>query len=283
MVLLIRTSIRHSGCCRLTASLLARGAQTLVLLAFACLLGGCLAASSRGTTQVPAAAQPAASGFQDLLDRLGVPYRVPPYGKAILVNVPAFELVAFSDGEPALRSRVIVGTPWHPTPLIETYTSSVRFRPTWRPTPAMVRSGEYKDRIWPPGLKNPLGLAAVRLEPGLLVYLHDTNRRDLFQRDDRALSHGCIRVQRWDELIAWLLDKDVEEVHRLANGRETFDVVTPAVPVLIGYFTIFPDAQGEAARFPDIYGLGTTSHGARRAPENVAAAPAGCLAEPPSG
>jgi hypothetical protein len=206
-------------------------------------------------------APPPSSVFQGHLDRLGVPYRPPARGKAILVNVPAFELVAFEDAAPVLRSRVIVGSPRNPTPLMETYATAVRFRPRWRPTPDMVASGEYKDRIWPPGPKNPLGLAAIRLAPGLLVYLHDTNRRSLFTREDRALSHGCIRVQRWDELIAWLLDTDVAEVHRHANGRRTFDMPTPAVPVTLGYFTTFPDDAGDPVRFEDVYRRGIVASG----------------------
>jgi len=151
---------------------------------------------------------------------------------------------------------VIVGAPWHPTPLLKTYVTAVRFRPRWRPTPAMVRSGEYEDRIWPPGRRNPLGLAAIRLGPGLLVYLHDTNRRGLFERDNRALSHGCIRVQRWDEMVAWVLDMDLAEVRRLAEGRRTFDHPAPPIPVTIGYFTIFPDDDGAAQTFDDIYQRG---------------------------
>ena len=121
----------------------------------------------------------------------------------------------------------------------------------------MIASGEYRDRVWPPGPSNPLGLAAIRLEEGLLVYLHDTNHRELFERDYRALSHGCIRVERWDELIAWLLDLDLDTVHHLANGRVTLDVPTPSVPVILGYFTIFPDDAGSPVRFEDVYRLGS--------------------------
>lgn len=193
------------------------------------------------------------SAFQARLDRFGIPLRLPAAGKAILVNVPAFELIAFEDGEPSLRSRVIVGTPWNPTPLLRTTTATVRFRPTWRPTPSMIATGEYEDRLWPPGERNPLGLAAIRFAGGQLVYLHDTNRRNLFERDERALSHGCIRVQRWDHLIAWLLDWDLADVHRLAHGRQTVDVPTPPVPVIVGYYTTFPDDTGEPRHFPDIY------------------------------
>lgn len=197
---------------------------------------------------------PDISHFQQWLDSNDVPFAVPPTGKAILVNIPAFQLVAFDGGMPVLRSRVIVGTARTQTPIIETFVTAVRFRPTWRPTPDMVASGEYVDGVRPTGPDNPLGLAAVRLEPGLLVYLHDTNRRDLFDQADRALSHGCIRVERWDDLIAWLLDSDLDTVHALADGQRTFDVVTPPVPVFLGYYTAFPDDAGTLHRFVDIYG-----------------------------
>ena len=195
-----------------------------------------------------------ASDFQLALNRHDIALSLPPKGKAIVVNVPAFELIAFEDAEPVLRSRVIAGSWRNPTPLIDTYTSTVRFRPSWRPTPKMVASGEYVDKRWPPGRKNPLGLAAIRLEPGLLVYLHDTNRRNLFEKDMRALSHGCIRVQRWDEVIAWLLDIDLDTVHPYANGRKTFDISTDPVPVMIRYLTTFPGDDRQLEVFDDIYG-----------------------------
>ena len=199
------------------------------------------------------------TSFQDRLDQAGIEYRVPPTGKAILVNIPAFELILFFDGSPVLRSRVIAGAPWHRTPRLKTYVSTVRFRPTWRPTPPMIASGEYQDRVWPPGRNNPLGLAAVRLEPGLLVYLHDTNRRHLFTKENRALSHGCVRVERWAALVAFVLDMDIAEVHRLANGSRTFDAPALPIPVELGYYTRFPGTTGQIITYPDVYGLQSSS------------------------
>ena len=240
-------------------------ARTAVLVLVA-LVGGCATATreppapSASATSPPAAATPdAAATFQARLDRAGVALDLPDDGKAIVVNIPAFELIAFEDAEPVLTSRVIVGTPANPTPVLETYTTKVRFRPTWRPTPAMIESGEYRDRVWPPGEDNPLGLAAVRLEPGLLVYLHDTNRPELFAREDRALSHGCVRVQRWRELVAWLLDWSPERVDRVAQSVGTRDVATPEVPVHLAYFTTFPDPDGGIERYADLYDRGTAT------------------------
>ena len=206
---------------------------------------------ARPTQEQPPA--PTVSQFQSMLDQHAVDFTVPPVGKAILVNIPAFELIAFEDGEPVLRSRTIVGTPWNQTPVMETYASVVRFRPTWRPTPSMVASGEYVDQRVPAGPNNPLGLAAIRLEPGLLIYLHDTNRRHLFGETGRARSHGCVRVEQWDALIAWLLDEEPTTIHAWAEGRRTFDEPAPPVPVILGYYTSFPDEEGRLVEHVDIY------------------------------
>jgi murein L,D-transpeptidase YcbB/YkuD len=237
------------------------GARTLALLVLAGLTAACAtasrpapdAAATPPATATPAAGEDDRSSFQAALDRLGVPLDLPDEGKAIVVNIPAFELVAFEDAEPVLESRVIVGTPHNPTPVLATHTTAVRFRPTWRPTPAMLASGEYEDRVWPPGENNPLGLAAIRLEEGLLIYLHDTNQPALFEREQRALSHGCIRVDRWRALVAWVLDTSPARVERLARGGKTVDVPTPPIPVHLAYLTVFPEGDGGVERHADIY------------------------------
>jgi len=234
---------------------LARSALALLLLA---LVSGCATPSRAPSvaSDPPAAAPVAEPDFEDRLARVGVPLDLPDAGKAIVVNVPAFELIAFEDAEPVFESRVIVGTPDNPTPVLATTTAKVRFRPTWRPTPAMIASGEYEDRVWPPGEDNPLGLAAIRFENDILVYLHDTNRPGLFERETRALSHGCIRVERWRELVAWVLDMPPAEVDRLARGERTVDVATPPIPVYLVYLPRFPDGAGGVERHADIYGVG---------------------------
>lgn len=247
--------------------------RVLLLAGLVLAVAACTGTSSLGEQTRP----PPVSPFQAQLDRSGIPYTVPPVGKAILVNIPAFELVAFEDGMPAFRSKVIIGAPETPTPLLETHTTLVRFRPSWRPTPDMVASGEYPDKVWPAGPGNPLGLAAIRMAPGLLVYLHDTNRRDFFALEYRALSHGCIRVERWDELIAWLLGWPRERVHVFANGRGTVDVKAPRVPVTLGYLTLFPDASGQLVRYRDLYGYGASQVAGRSA---VVIAPQGAYRAP---
>lgn len=180
--------------------------------------------------------------------------RVPVKGKAILVNIPSYELIAFQDGEEVMRSRVIVGTPKDATPQLIAETSVVRFRPNWTPTPDMIEEEGLSPETRPAGKNNPLGLMAIRLDPGLLIYLHGTNSPKLFARDKRALSHGCIRVEDIEEVAAFVLGTSVEEVRRNANGRRTFDMETDGIPVLIRYHTRFPDETGVMRDYADVYG-----------------------------
>ena len=192
---------------------------------------------------------------------------VPKEGPAILVNIPSFELIAFRDGKPVLRSKVIIGTARNRTPIVKTETSVVRFRPTWTPTPTMIREGT-RPGMRSPGRRNPLGLLAVRLAPGMLVYLHGTNKPHLFKRKNRSLSHGCVRVEKWDQVAAFVLNTTIYEVHKHANGRRTFDMGTNSVPVILGYHTKFPDAEGDWQTYRDIYyrngGSRTVTSGSKR-------------------
>ncbi len=234
--------------------------KLFAIAAMAGLLAGC--AANNAAKPLPDAAGRAAAHEVELPELpkpepflwefAGVPRR----GRAILVNIPSYELIAFEDGKPVLRSRVIVGSRRNPTPVMRTETSVVRFRPTWTPTPSMIKNDGIRPGTRPGGRRNPLGLLAVRLEPGMLIYLHGTNKPRLFSRDRRALSHGCVRVEKWDEVAAWVLSTSVDEVHRHANGRRTFDMDTNNVPVILGYFTQFPDAAGEWQTYADIYRRG---------------------------
>ena len=234
------------GCRRNLPAILALGAA-------AC-LAACTPASQTATQPVAhfAADEPAPTPPPMFLDP---PFdRVPIEGKAVYINIPSYELIAFEDGQEVLRSRVIVGSRKDQTPNLTAHTSVVRFRPTWTPTPDMVREEGLSPETRPPGRNNPLGLLAIRLDPGMLIYLHDTNSRKLFDSDKRALSHGCIRVEKWDEVAAFVLGIPVDEVHRHANGRRTFDMDTEGVPVIVRYETRFPDRFGQMQQYADIYG-----------------------------
>lgn len=156
----------------------------------------------------------------------------PAHGKSILVDIPAFELAALQDGVPVFRSRVIVGRAGTPTPELISRLYAVRFNPAWSPTPAMIRN--EGAHYMPPGPQNPLGRILFELDNDQLIYLHDTNDRSLFNRDDRALSHGCVRVEQARQLASWALDVPLTAVDEMISRGSTFSVRLPApIPVLL--------------------------------------------------
>ncbi|MCW5735769.1 MAG: L,D-transpeptidase family protein [Enhydrobacter sp.] len=228
----------------------------IVLLAIA----GTLAAAGCAATDPPPVAAPvtetatdlAPSPYLAMLRDHGIGASIPSRGKFVLVNIPSFELIALEDGVPVLRSRVVVGRPGNTTPEMLSSMFAVRFNPSWTPTPSMVRNEGL--RYMPPGPRNPLGRIMFDLDNEEFIYLHDTNDRTLFNRTQRALSHGCIRVEQVRPLAAWALGVSEKEIDSMIS-RGTHSVALPeAIPVSLAYYTQFPDQNGEIASYADIYG-----------------------------
>ncbi len=228
--------------------MLARILITIVTLPVVAVIA---AACSSNDVPGPQAAASSTAIFADPLAESGI--AVPARGRFILVNIPAFELIAIEDGRQVLRSRVIVGTAETPTPELLSALYAVRFNPSWTPTPAMVR--KEGARPVPPGPRNPLGRILFELDNDEQIYLHDTNDRSLFDRADRALSHGCVRVQRARALAAWALGKSEGDVAQMiyAGATRSVPLSTP-IPVLLAYHTRFPDGSGKMKTYPDVYG-----------------------------
>ena len=187
-----------------------------------------------------------------LLRRSGIEIAVPSAGKFVLVNVPSYELVALQDGEPVLRSRIVVGKPATPTPELVASMVAIRFNPDWTPTPSMVRNEGL--HYMPPGPQNPLGRMMFDLDDDELIYLHDTNEKQLFNRAQRGLSHGCIRVQQARALAAWALGVPEDAIDGMVSRGSTYSVPVPEdIQVALVYYTRFPDEHGDIASYPDIY------------------------------
>lgn len=131
-----------------------------------------------------------------------------------------------------LRSRVIVGRPATPTPELLSSMLSVRFNPAWTPTPQMMR--DEGARYAPPGPNNPLGQILFELDNDLLIFLHDTNDKALFNRAQRALSHGCIRVEQARPLAAWVLGLSPADIEGRIARKNTYSVLLPTpIPVYL--------------------------------------------------
>ncbi len=108
-----------------------------------------------------------------------------------------------------------------------------------------------------PGPKNALGRVKFMFPNKHAVYLHDTPSQSLFDRDARAFSSGCIRVQDPFEFAELLLDQPGWDKNRLlevVESRKTtrVNLQTP-VAVLLLYWTVDTDADGGVTFKPDIY------------------------------
>ena len=184
----------------------------------------------------------------------------------ILVNVPAFRFEAYDDDTLALEMKVIVGAEYKDknTPTFSDMMETVVFRPYWNITPdiqekeigpKIAADPEYMERndleYWnengatrirqKPGPKNSLGLVKFLFPNDFNIYLHDTPERGLFEKDVRAFSHGCIRLEKPAELAQWVLGWDADSVERAMEEEPNNKAVRlkRKIPVFIVYFTAF--------------------------------------------
>jgi L,D-transpeptidase YcbB len=106
------------------------------------------------------------------------------------------------------------------------------------------------------GSGNALGRLKLMLPNRYDIYLHDTNRRSLFQRSYRAFSHGCIRLEKPFALAARLLGGEWDEAKLDAAAgtakNRTLNLPEP-VPVYIVYLTAWMDADGTVQFRDDHY------------------------------
>jgi murein L,D-transpeptidase YcbB/YkuD len=110
-----------------------------------------------------------------------------------------------------------------------------------------------------PGPENALGRAKFVFPNRYAVYLHDTPARSAFAREQRSVSHGCVRLERAIDL-ARLLASDApgwsaDRVDAVLAGQETTEVkLARPVPVTLMYLTAFPVAGGAIQFRQDVYG-----------------------------
>ena len=104
-----------------------------------------------------------------------------------------------------------------------------------------------------PGPRNPLGRMKFLFPNKFSVYLHDTNRRDHFARETRALSAGCIRLEDPESLARLLApENDFTDLLESTENR-TLDLAD-TVAIFIVYQTVWIDDSGRVNFAPDIYG-----------------------------
>ncbi|MHA7128898.1 L,D-transpeptidase family protein [Algoriphagus namhaensis] len=217
-------------------------------------------------------------------------------GPLILVNIANYQL-DFLDGRDTLLSeRVIVGKRYHESPIFTAEMSYIVFSPYWNIPYSITRkeilpkakkdpgyiaaknmeivdnsgnvvnpsSIDWKSKSFPyrirqkPGETNSLGLVKFIFPNNHSVYIHDTPARYLFAREERAMSHGCIRVQNPAELAKMLLknnpgwnDQSIQKA--MTKGEEETVFLKQKIPVVLLYLTFWADATGQGHFRPDIY------------------------------
>lgn len=203
----------------------------------------------------------------------------------VILNIPDFTLKIYDRGATKWQTRVVVGKPSTPTPLLSETMKFITVNPTWNVPPSIIaneylpalrqdpgvleRTGlkieQNKDgtvRIYqPPGDKNALGRIRFNFPNKFLVYQHDTPDKHLFAKDVRAYSHGCMRVQNPDQyaqaLLSIALPKEnytVEKIHKMYGNSEININFPKPIPVHITYQTAFVDDAGNLQTRNDVYG-----------------------------
>jgi murein L,D-transpeptidase YcbB/YkuD len=213
----------------------------------------------------------------------------------LVVNVPDYRLEAIENGRVVMSMRVIVGAADNKTPIFADEMTHVIFSPYWNVPPGIARNETIPRVINDPGFlarnnmevvgpsgqvvdpdsvdwSNPAGLR-IRQRPGsgnalggvkfvfpnnFDVYLHDTNAAALFNRLERALSHGCVRVEEPEALAQYVL-RDVPEWtpetirQAMDSGREKHVKLKAPIPVYILYKTAWVH-EGGVRFLKDLYG-----------------------------
>ena len=105
-----------------------------------------------------------------------------------------------------------------------------------------------------PGRSNALGEVKILFPNKHHIYMHDTPAKNLFSKDVRAFSHGCIRLHDPKAMAAAVLGKSKDYVSsRIGQGQNDQERVDGDLPVYVSYFTAWPEADGSMGYYTDIY------------------------------
>ncbi|KAA9041164.1 L,D-transpeptidase family protein [Ginsengibacter hankyongi] len=209
----------------------------------------------------------------------------------VWVNLPSYFLELWDNDTLIIRSKVIIGKPETRTPVLTSAITDMVTYPQWTIPesiikkdilPALKKDPGYlaakgfnlvdsKGDIVDPytikwskyskgipwkimqgsGDDNALGVLKFNFNNPYSVYLHDTNQRYLFQNSDRGLSHGCVRVQKWEQLAFYIarndslnttkeqkLAYDVDSIKKWLSNRDRKRIfIKNRLPLFIEYFS----------------------------------------------
>jgi L,D-transpeptidase YcbB len=214
------------------------------------------------------------------------------------VNIPSFMLYAYEGGKKVFDMEVIVGKEGTNTMAFTGKLNQIVFSPYWNIPksivqneimPAMKSDPSYlkkknmeivgKGDSIPtirqlPGEENALGKVKFLFPNSYDIYLHDTPKKGLFDKQKRAYSHGCIRVADAVKLAQYLLREQKEWTPEkitasMESGKEQFVKLTNSLPVVITYYTAWVDETGGLNFRDDIYGHDTRTAKRMFAPKTL--------------
>lgn len=237
----------------------------------------------------------------------------------VLVNIAGARVSYVRHGEAIWDMRTQVGRATRRTPLLVSDITHLTLNPTWTVPPTILRNDKLPEirqdidylarnnmRVLDAGGRpldpysidwerpgnillrqdagpgNALGQVAIRFPNPFHVYLHDTPSQRLFERDQRAFSSGCVRVERALELVDLLVedgsDASPEQVaERLASGRTSNFNLDRPIPIVMAYWTADVAEDGNPVFYPDIYGHDDRILAALRAPAGAYATMNHCI------
>jgi L,D-transpeptidase YcbB len=221
----------------------------------------------------------------------------------ILVNIPSAQLETVNFGAVYSRHNIVAGKIDRPSPVLMSRISDINFNPYWTAPdsivqrdllPKLAKDPEALDKMhirviekatgrevdplnvdWSamssnlflfrqdPGDQNAMATVKINFPNKYSVYLHDTPTRELFGQNARYLSSGCIRVDRVDVLVEWILSGqdgfDSGMIEDIALSGERLDKPVKNGPDLrIMYLTAWATEDGRIHFRPDIYHLDDT-------------------------
>ncbi len=203
-----------------------------------------------------------------------LPRRLP--ADRVWVNVADERLVLYRDDQPVFSTKVIVGQDVrrNQSPEFQATINGIFFNPPWN-IPKDIAANEILPKanrdpnylalhhmvMLPDGgmqqLAGPdsgLGQLMLDMRNRFDVYLHDTPSKTLFSRDDRRVSHGCIRVENLQELAALLMRQPIDAINQaIATGSTTRSDLPQPVPVFVVYETAFAGVDGRLEFRADVY------------------------------
>ena len=212
----------------------------------------------------------------------------------VFINQPAYRAAYLEGGKERLSMRAIVGKPSNQTSFFYDEIETVVYNPYWgvprsiivnemlpklRANPAYLDERGYEltnskgqrvassnvdwsqvgsnpryDVRQPPGARNALGELKILFPNKHAIYMHDTPSRHLFKQSKRALSHGCVRLQKPRDMAAAVLGTSTDYIGSKISAGHGKESVPGKIPVYVSYFTAWPKDDGSVGYYPDIYG-----------------------------